>query len=804
MRNRLTFVSAALLLTSATVAMAQTEQPTPPPPAAVQDTAETEAEPPTLGSVEFGFRGSSTTGDRARYERYRDLRSGANINTALSKWTDTYQLDLKGTNLGYRDQAVSADFISKRVKFNAFVDQTPLNYGLDGLTRTPWVETSKGVWELPDAAQRAVENKTAVGVLCAPGLAAGATCNALTANLVASQVSIYRDLAQGFDLRSRRDTMGGGLVLAAAKEVNVDVSAKITNRTGYQPFGMSFAFNNANELPLPIDNRNNEFGVGLEWGTDQGRVRVAYDRSMFNQNIASVTWDNPVRLTDWNDGQPINRVTNNGPWDPSAYSNGNGPAVGRIATPPSNTLDVFTVTAAAKMPAHSALNATMALSSSAQNDVLIPWTINPVIANAATYAYFPGLAQLPRSTAQAKMDRILATLNFTTRPAGWVGLTARYRYTDRKDRMPQFDGGNTVRFDGVPEPGPYMTEAFNATGNTLNIDATFRPMAYTSLKVGMGVDKRERSARAFQELTDASVRASVDTVGNQYIQLRGSIERIRRTGMGFNEEAIVGPGGQERSRMFDDAERTRDRGALLVTVTPVAFLDFTASYAKGKDVYDDAEQYFGLLDNKNTSVNVGANVTSDKVAFGANYGRDRFNSVQRSRTANPRSATGYQSWTDPNRDWSLTNDEQVNNFNLYLDLIKTLPNTDIRFAYDYSDSDNAFVHSGPRILAMQTNRILTPGDTAPCAVGLTSCFEALPNVTNTWRRTSVDLRYFFTARIGLGGEYWYEKLAVSDYATIDLPGTDTPRIDYLGSLTTGYGNRPYKGQTAFVRLIVKF
>jgi len=164
----------------------------------------------------------------------------------------------------------------------------------------------------------------------------------------------------------------------------------------------------------------------------------------------------------------------------------------------------------------------------------------------------------------------------------------------------------------------------------------------------------------------------------------------------------------------------------------------------------------------------------------------------------------YESWTDPNRDWEMTNDEKVNNFDLYLDLIKALPNTDIRVAYNYSDSDNAFMFSGPRIFAMQNNAILTPGDTRPCPVGFNSCFEPLPNVTNKWQRMTADLRYHFTKKVGVGFEYWYEKLDVTDYATINLPGTDTPRIDYLGSLTTGYGTRPYTGNTGFVRLLYRF
>jgi hypothetical protein len=54
----------------------------------------------------------------------------------------------------------------------------------------------------------------------------------------------------------------------------------------------------------------------------------------------------------------------------------------------------------------------------------------------------------------------------------------------------------------------------------------------------------------------------------------------------------------------------------------------------------------------------------------------------------------------------------------------------------------------------------------------------------------------------------YEKLGIEDFATINLPGTSgydaQPRIDYLGGLTTGYANRPYKGSTFTARLLYTF
>ena len=204
--------------------------------------------------------------------------------------------------------------------------------------------------------------------------------------------------------------------------------------------------------------------------------------------------------------------------------------------------------------------------------------------------------------------------------------------------------------------------------------------------------------------------------------------------------------------------------------------------------------------------------------MGGDYGYEKFDAFQASRTANPFSGVpgAYESWTDPNRDWNVANDEKVKTFTAYLNLLDVLKKTDIRATYEYSDSDQGFVHGGPRITAMTNNSILTPGDARPCPTGVSNCFIPLPNVTSTWQHFTVDVRHNVSKKLGLGLTYWYEKFDIADYATINtagpqtLPRTDlgpqtsTARIDWLGSINTGYGNRPYTGSTVFVRMFYMF
>ena len=337
----------------------------------------------------------------------------------------------------------------------------------------------------------------------------------------------------------------------------------------------------------------------------------------------------------------------------------------------------------------------------------------------------------------------------------------------------------------MPEETGGVTENFNIRENTFDLTGTLNLVKYTSLNLGYTFDGFARTGRAFSDMRDHSVHASVDTVGNQYVTLRAGVEHTKRIGSGFSEASIEDGGAQPGLRFYDEADRDRNKGTLLVTVNPVSFLDVTASVSKGTDKYMGAGHEFGLLDNNNTNVTIAVGISpSDAVDIGASYGRDRFVSNQKSRNANP---PPDPTWTDPARDWTLKNDELVNNYDVYLSLPKVIQKTTVRVNYDYADSDNGFLFGGPRIPAL-------------AALGQ---FVPLPNVTNAWQRASVDAQYHLSKKFGVALTFGYEKFDVSDYATIDVsPGV--PRIDYLGEISTGYGNRPYQGRTASLRVLYFF
>jgi Putative outer membrane beta-barrel porin, MtrB/PioB len=421
------------------------------------------------------------------------------------------------------------------------------------------------------------------------------------------------------------------------------------------------------------------------------------------------------------------------------------------------------------------------------------------------------LAQLPRSTAEAKARGVNTMVNLSSRPYRHVNFAVRYRYNKRDVQTPIFDATEYVRFDAVPEEIPEgFSPQFDNARQLFDASVSFTPSGWGTLRVGYGHEGITREGRGFADVAEHILRLSYDVYSSRYVTMRASFDAGRRRGSGFveaesgNDEAepIVGHGGtQPTLRYYDEADRDRRRGSFILTVTPRDAFDVFVQFSGGTDTFlpDDSVpvsrpgELFGLQEQTVGSWNVGFNVhPTDVVTLGANYGRDTFGSFQRSRNANP---PPDPSWTDPARDWTLDNDDRINTANVYVDLRRAIRRTDIRFGYDYSDSDNSFVHGGPRIAALASINQFIP----------------LPNVTNTWHRTTADVQYFITSRVGVGAGYYSEKLDVVDYNTIDTngpveftPATGDPRIDWLGGLITGYGNRPYSGHTGYLRLLYRF
>ena len=119
-----------------------------------------------------------------------------------------------------------------------------------------------------------------------------------------------------------------------------------------------------------------------------------------------------------------------------------------------------------------------------------------------------------------------------------------------------------------------------------------------------------------------------------------------------------------------------------------------------------------------------------------------------------------------------------------LDLLKLIPKTEFRVGYDYSRAQSTYVYS---LVAG-----VTPGGPALPV--------QLPAVVNELQRGTLDVKYFLTRHLAVGGVYWYDKYAVNDFALGEQPSLALPATASPAIMQIGYAYKPYRANTFWGRL----
>jgi hypothetical protein len=114
-----------------------------------------------------------------------------------------------------------------------------------------------------------------------------------------------------------------------------------------------------------------------------------------------------------------------------------------------------------------------------------------------------------------------------------------------------------------------------------------------------------------------------------------------------------------------------------------------------------------------------------------------------------------------------------------LDLLKLVPRTDIRLAYDFSRSNAAYIYRVP-------------------VDGTLPVLAQLPTVNNELRTATGEIRFFLTKQLALGAMYWYDEYEVDDFARSPAA---LGNLATAGSLFLGSVYRPYTATSGALRLM---
>ena len=335
------------------------------------------------------------------------------------------------------------------------------------------------------------------------------------------------------------------------------------------------------------------------------------------------------------------------------------------------------------LPAKSRLIGYVGQSALASDVDLLPWTINPAIAQ----------PPLPRTSLDGDIDVTTVMFRFNTRPLRSLWLNANYRSYDLNNKTPPFQYDQKVSYDTtlVNTPGE-SSHPYSFNRSTLELDASFTPFRNGAFKLGyVREDDRSHAPHLRHhggELVAPGVRLDVQSLRHGACRLpprrsgeaRASIPRLLEH---YSEQ----PG----MRHADISNRDRDAAQFVVTFLPTADLSVNVNGAVGNDDRPDVE--FGLRSQDWDSIGFGVDYApSDKYNLGASYLYEAFGSFEASRTASP---PPDPTFTDARRNWNDDIEEKVHTVNLYFEVPKIAGKFDFGVQYDYTKAETSWLYGVP-------------------------------------------------------------------------------------------------------------
>ena len=672
MRNRLVMLTAALLLASR--ARHGADAATPPPQPALQS-----------GVAVHRRRRHRRPVHRRPTAMKRDTNAIATRATALytsvnvGRETDRHLVRrATASHIGYRDQRYNASSWQPQVNLRLQLDVAAAQLQLpdpDAVHHErEHVDAGRQRAARGAGADQRPNDGTAVGVPCAPG-APPAACS--TPALAAQAQSEPLDLQQPAPTRSTCGTQRNTAAFGA--ELRADRGHRCRR-------------------DVRLIEARRAAALGRVVRIQQRRRTAAADRSADQRRVGRRYLGEPARHVSCRLGRVVVQQPQPGPRlgqpdpDHGFQQRARAAATARTTPAATATATVRRRDGGARAEQHderrqrdrpctscaarTTVNGTLQFTHQTQDDELIPWTINSVIDTPAssplsrTWRSCRGRRRRPRRRASTR------SINFSSRPSrthehrGAVPLQqARRADADLRRhrvralrRRTRGDRGRASRRSSTPRATSSMPTS------------SFTPGGWGTLRVGYGHEAVERHGRGFATSARTSSALSYDTYSNQYVTVRAGFDAGRRRGEGFVETrrrttrsawtrrhaadaALLRRGGSRSDARVAAAHGDAARhGRLLFPVRRrqgrVHGRRFGAGQPAGRAVRpaasrrDELERRAQLPPDGRRSASAPTTVAT------------RYSSLQQSRNANP---PPDPSWTDPSRDWTLDNDDNINN-----------------------------------------------------------------------------------------------------------------------------------------------
>jgi hypothetical protein len=736
------------------------------------------------GQAEFTFRKAINERQSSKYQEYRSLPEGISGSLEIIEPAQRNFFQLQGNNL-FNDDLNLKTIFGESGNFKVELGYNKLVHRFAFDAKTLYSGIGSGTLTLDDAMQTALQASTSTTVL-------------------ATNLKNYFANAASTDVQLSRNTTALNFDFMNLNPLILGFEVKNEKREGTRPIFGAFGFGNPIELPEPISYDTNEVKLKADFAKDFLALNATYYFSNFKNNIDTLTWDNPFRITD-------STAAN-------AYSQtyASGASKGLMDLAPNNNYQNFTLSGAlTDLPLRSQFSSTVSMGLMTQNDPFVAYTTNTAIATGAVTgttgvttpfnAY--DVSTLPKSSADAAVHTSLYNLVLSSNPTNFIHIKSKYRNYNYENKTSIIEFPGYARFDAVWEPDKIKTEPSSYNNITAGVDLDFDISNFATYSLGYTNDKTNRIHREVAAQDDKIYNASLDI---KPLGLRTSYEISKRTGeydYTVPFELVIEEGHKPAQlpwlRKYDEANRDRERIQVQSTLISNDSLTVTGSLVNGKDTFIDSP--FGLLSDSHNSYAVDADyAVNDRISLYSFYSLEEYKNSQKSRawTQDARGTGGaddakntgdpyYDETTyDSNSNWDAVSTDKLDTVGVGINfaLVPEKLAFDVNFSSSINNGNITFTSTLGT--AANDQNAVTPVD-----------YTAVED--NNFSTLSAKLKYFFSPDIIHTFGLVYEKLALNDY---NLNG-----FEYIPTTSTGaynaallMGTLPESYETALVYIMSTF
>ena len=456
-----------------------------------------------LPSVGVGY----VSDDSAKFGEYSDLgEKGAYLiadGDGRYRRKDGLWLDFSAAELGLDSRSFSAEG-GRQGRYELRFDYRTLPHHIGDSASTPFAGAGSATLTLP-----------------AGWVAAGST----------SQMSALAGSAHGIDFRTERERIGLGVRFTPLQHWTFAVDARHEEKTGARATGGTFVFSDA-RLVMPLRYDTNQFDASAAYHAPKFQARIAYYASIFRNDDAALTWDNPYL--------PLNA----------------GAERGRLALAPDNQFHQLTLTGAYQVAANTQFTGNLSLGRMTQDEAFLPYTINASLATQA----------LPRRSLDGQVDTVNADLKFSSRLTDDLRIVGSVAYQERNNQTPSATYQAITTDVGFAIPRSNLPYSF--TRSAARIEGTYDLAPGARLQAGCSTETFHRDLQEVRSSRERGCWGKAALSTSEYFDFSLQWKHLERAVSDYLANRQDLPPQNPLMRLFNMADRVREEGRVRIDITP--------------------------------------------------------------------------------------------------------------------------------------------------------------------------------------------------------------------------------------------